>query len=81
MDQLLLELQQTFISALILSLIPLGASMLVGVVLGVVQAATQVQEQSLVFMAKLVAAALAVYFSQEVWLAIVQESVVRAFAR
>lgn len=63
MDPALLQLgREALLLVLVLSAPPLGAALLVGLVTGVLQAATQVQEQSLGVVPRLVAvvAALAV---------------------
>ncbi len=46
----------------LLSAVPLGLGMLVGFVCGVLQAATQIQEQTLTFVPKLVVIGAALYF-------------------
>ncbi len=56
-------LEQAFFLVLLLSALPLGCSMLVGLVVGVLQAATQVQEQTLSFVPKALAVAAVLYFA------------------
>ncbi len=46
---------QAFVVAAVLSILPLGVSTLVGLLLSIFQAATQIQEQSLSFLPKLLA--------------------------
>ncbi len=46
-------LTEALVLVVILSAIPLGATMMIGLVLSVLQAATQIQEQTLTFVPKL----------------------------
>lgn len=56
MDPLLLHLgREALLLVLLVSAPPLGAALLVGIVTGVLQAATQVQEQSVAVVPRLVA--------------------------
>ena len=61
------ELTHTVVESLFLVLVVsapvLGVSLLVGVVIGVIQTATQVQEQTVSFVPKLIAVALALVVS------------------
>lgn len=68
-DILLDVIAQAAIALLYMSILPLSASMSVGLLLGVLQAVTQVQEQSLTFVAKILAAACTLYLSRNIWLA------------
>lgn len=65
MEELSAMLGRALWTALVLSLLPLGASMLVGFVVSVLQAATQVQEQTLSFVPKLLTVILVVVFFGE----------------
>jgi flagellar biosynthetic protein FliQ len=47
--------RQALITVIILALPPLGVALLVGLVMGLLQATTQVQEQSLAFVPKIIA--------------------------
>lgn len=50
-------IKETFLVTLLFTLIPLLASAVVGLVLGVVQAATQIQEQSISYVGKFLSSA------------------------
>lgn len=60
---------QAGMTAVFISLIPLGAALVVGVVLSTLQAVTQIQEQSVTFVAKLISASAALYFTRGYWVA------------
>jgi flagellar biosynthetic protein FliQ len=47
--------RQALLTVIILALPPLGVALLVGLVMGLLQATTQVQEQSLAFVPKIIA--------------------------
>ncbi len=49
--------------AIILSALPLSVSLIVGLIISVLQAATQIQESTLTFVPKLVAVILTLYFA------------------
>jgi type III secretion protein S len=58
----------------VISAIPLAASALTGLLLGLIQAATQVQEQSFVYAAKISSAAAALYWTRAYWIFELQHS-------
>lgn len=62
-----------------ISLIPLSASMTVGLVLGVLQAVTQIQEQSLTFVAKILSATSALYFTRGYWIVELEACFIQSF--
>ena len=57
--------KQAFLLVVILSAIPLLVSSLVGLVVALVQAATQIQEQSIQFVIKLAALCMVLFFLSE----------------
>ena len=60
---------QAGMTAVFISLIPLGAALVIGLLLSTLQAVTQIQEQSVTFVAKLVCASLALYLTRGYWVA------------
>lgn len=62
------SLKQAFVLSLLLSAVPLLTSMAVGFVISVLQAATQIQEQTLSFVPKMAAVVGVLYFAGP-WLA------------
>ena len=56
-------LAEALFLAVLLSAVPLVASMLVGAVVSVLQAATQIQEQTLSFVPKLATVSVVIYFA------------------
>jgi flagellar biosynthetic protein FliQ len=53
---------EAILLVIMLSALPLVSSMVIGLIVSVLQAATQIQEQTLSFVPKLLAVTLAIYF-------------------
>ena len=64
---------------LILSLLPLMASLIVGLVISLFQALTQVQEQTLTFVPKIIATILVIMITAPWMMEVLQEFATRAF--
>ncbi|RMD88182.1 MAG: flagellar biosynthetic protein FliQ [Candidatus Dadabacteria bacterium] len=58
-------IKETFLMVIIFSALPLAVSSLAGLMVSILQAATQVQEQSIVFFAKFAAIVVALAFASD----------------
>lgn len=71
---------EVFIKAIQLAGPPLILSMLIGILISIIQAATQVHEQTLTFLPKLLVIGIVLVFTGSSMLASLQEFITRIFA-